>query len=34
MIEITQSAKEKLLESLKGQEDENPAVRIYVAGTG
>ncbi len=33
MIQITESAKEKLLESLKGQQ-ENPAVRIYVAGNG
>lgn len=33
MIQITDVAKEKLLESLKGQEV-NPAVRIYIAGTG
>jgi len=33
MIEITESAKEMLLESLKGQEA-NPSVRVYVAGSG
>jgi hypothetical protein len=33
MIEITESAREMLLESLKGQEA-NPAVRVYVAGSG
>lgn len=33
MIQITDHAKEKLLESVKDQ-GENPAVRIYVAGSG
>ena len=33
MIEITQQAREKLLESLKGH-GENPAVRVYIAGSG
>lgn len=33
MIEITDLAREKLLESLKDQ-GENPAVRVYVAGSG
>ena len=33
MIQITQSAREKLLESLQGQGD-NPAVRVYIAGSG
>ncbi len=33
MIEITDVAKEKLLESLRDQEV-NPGVRIYIAGSG
>lgn len=33
MIEITETAREKLLESVRGQ-GESPAVRVYVAGSG
>lgn len=33
MIEITDKAREKLLESVK-EHGANPAVRIYVAGSG
>jgi Fe-S cluster assembly iron-binding protein IscA len=33
MIEITEKAREKLLESVK-EHGANPAVRIYVAGSG
>lgn len=33
MIEITELARQKLMESLQDQGD-NPAVRVYVAGSG
>lgn len=33
MIEITEKAREKILESVK-EHGPNPAVRIYVAGSG
>ena len=33
MIELTETARDKLLESVK-EHGENPAVRIYVAGSG
>jgi Fe-S cluster assembly iron-binding protein IscA len=33
MIEMSDKAREKLLESLK-QHGENPAVRVYIAGSG
>lgn len=33
MISITESAREKLLESLKEHGD-NPGLRLYVAGSG
>ena len=33
MIELTDLAREKLLESLK-QHGENPCVRVYIAGSG
>lgn len=33
MIQITDKAREQLVESLK-EHGENPAVRIYVAGSG
>lgn len=33
MIEVTDKAREKLLESLK-EHGENPSVRVYIAGSG
>lgn len=33
MIEVTDKAREKLLESLKAH-GENPSVRVYIAGSG
>lgn len=33
MIEVTDKAREKLLESLKEHGD-NPCVRVYIAGSG
>lgn len=33
MIRVSERAAEKLVDSLKGQ-GENPAVRVYIAGSG
>lgn len=33
MVQISETAKEKLIEALK-EHGENPAVRLYVAGSG
>lgn len=33
MIDLTDLAREKLLESVRGHGD-NPAVRVYIAGSG
>ena len=33
MLEVTEVAREKVLESVK-QYGENPAVRVYIAGSG